>query len=159
MKWKYIAFALLAAVVVSAGAAVAWAHGSGSDRMFGHHMGWIARQLDLTDPQKTQVKSMIDAERPTLAPLLRQLATTRQQMLAATANGKFDQEKVQALANQQSQIIAQLIVEKEKLISHVYQNVLTPEQRTKADALRQRMTEHINQRLQKFESRGATTNP
>jgi protein CpxP len=158
MKSRYIAVAVAAILAIGVGVVAAQAHsnegGFGHDHMFGRHMGWIARQLDLTDAQKAQIKSTIQAEKPTLTPLLQQLVTQRQQMLAATANGAFDQAKVQALANQQAQTMAQLIVERQKIISSVYQNVLTPEQRTKADALRQKMSEHMTQRLQKFNSEG-----
>ncbi len=155
---KYFAVALAAIMAIAVGVVAAQAHsngGYGHDQMFGRHMGWMARQLDLTDAQKTQIKSMIQKEKPALAPLLQQLVTQKQQMLAATANGQFQPEKVQQLASQQAQTMAQLIVEREKLISEVYQNVLTPEQRTKADALRQQMSERMAQRLQKFTTEGA----
>ncbi len=158
MKSRYIAVALAAIVAVAVGVVAAQAHsnqsGFGHDHMFGRHMGWLARQLDLTDAQKAQIKSTIQAEKPTLTPLLQQLVTEKQQMLAATANGAFNQGKVQALANQQAQTMAQLMVEREKIMSQVYQNVLTPEQRTKADALRQKMSERMTQRLQKFTTEG-----
>ena len=67
---------------------------------------------------------------------------------AATANGTYDEAKVRTVANNQAQVIAQLLMEKEKIISNVYQNVLTPDQRVKADALRQRMADRIGKHLQ-----------
>lgn len=155
---RYIAVALAAIMAIAVGVVAAQAHskgGYGHDHMFGRQMGWMARQLDLTDAQKAQIKAMIAAEKPTLAPLLQQLVTEKQQMLAVTSNGSFQPDKVQQLASQQAQTMAQLIVEREKLISQVYQNVLTPEQRTKADTLRQQMSERMTQRLQKFTTEGA----
>jgi hypothetical protein len=81
-------------------------------------------------------------------PLLQQLAAEQNQMFAATTRGTFDEAKVKVIADQQSQAIAQLLGEKERFISQVYNNVLNPEHRTKADAMRQQWEQRINQRLQ-----------
>lgn len=123
---------------------------------FGHHDGrgfdrglaMLAWKLDLTDAQRAQVKSMWEAERPTVLPLVQQLASEQNQMFAATEKGAYDEAKVKAIAGQQSQAIAQLLVEKERFISQVYNNVLNPDQRVKADAMRQEWEERINRRLQ-----------
>ncbi len=116
-------------------------HGWG--RGHGMMMGRIARELDLTDAQKAQIKSIWQAEKPVMQPLLQQLANDRRQMLAATANGQFDQTKVQTIANQQAQVLSQLIVERVKIETKVY-SLLTPEQRTKADQLRQKQLDRLD---------------
>jgi protein CpxP len=120
-------------------------HGHGQ-----HHMGWMGKELNLTDAQKTQIKSMMQAQRTTLRPLMQQLAENRKAMLAATANGAFDQAKVTALANQQAQVMAQLAVQKESMHHQIYTQVLTPEQRTTADQLREKQMVRIDQRLQRL---------
>lgn len=79
-------------------------------------------------------------------------------MQMATQNGSFDQQKVTAIANEQSQTIAQLIVAKEHFVSQVYNNVLTPDHRTKADTMRQKWTEHLNERLQRSAEQPSTNN-
>jgi len=159
MKSKYLAIAL--ALVVAAGAVTAvWAHtrpGGANGMMFGHHMGWIARKLDLSDAQKTQVQALIQAERPNFQPLVQQLAANHQQMLTATRGGTFDEAQVRTLANQQAQTLAQLMVIRERIIAKAYNTVLTPDQKTKADALRQQMVNHITQRLQEQTSQPTTT--
>jgi Spy/CpxP family protein refolding chaperone len=71
-----------------------------------------------------------------MQPLLKQLADSRKQMTTATANGAFDQARVAAIANQQSQAMAQLIVEREKTQAQIYNQVLTSEQQAKMDDLR-----------------------
>src|SRR5664280_3601637 len=76
------------------------------------HMGFMARELNLTDAQKQQVKTIMQSDRASMHPLMQQLAENRKAMLAVTANGAFDQAKVQAIANQQSQAMAQLMVQK-----------------------------------------------
>jgi Spy/CpxP family protein refolding chaperone len=86
-------------------------------------------------------------------PLLQELTSGQQQMLAATQNGSFDEAKVRSIAERQSQTIAQLIFIKERFLAEVYSNVLTPEQRTKADAMRQRSAHRLNQTVQELVAR------
>ena len=156
MYSKYLKWTAVMALLVAG--AVAFAIGQmparGMDTpemgMHRHFMGFVAKQLQLTDAQKTQIKSMWQAEKPTMQPLLQQLATGRKQMLALTANGNFDAGKVSALANQQSQTIAQLMVERQKLIAQVYNRVLTPDQRSKADQIRANHEQRIDQWLQRM---------
>ena len=85
---------------------------------------------------------------------MQQMAQNREAMLAATANGAFDQAKVTAIANQQAQLIAQMTVQKQAIQHQIYTQVLTPEQRTTADQLRQKRMARINERLQKWSQAG-----
>ena len=159
MNRKYLAAAV--AVVVVAGAVTAvWANvhnGGPGGMMFGHHMGFIARKLGLSDAQKTQIHALIDAERPNFQPLVKQLAANHQQMLVATRGGNFDEAQVTMLANQQAQTLAQLMVIRERVISKAYNTVLTPDQRTKADGLRQQMFDRMSQRFQEQANQPTTT--
>jgi Spy/CpxP family protein refolding chaperone len=147
--------------VLAAGAATAvWAHaraGGARGMMFGHHMGWIAHKLDLSDAQKAQIQSMIEVERPNFEPLVKQLAANHQQMLVATRGGSFDEAQVRTLANQQAQTLAELMVIRERLIAKTYNTVLTPEQKTKADTLRQQMFDHMSKRFQEQTSQPTRT--
>lgn len=152
MKTRYLAIAL--GLVIAAGAVttvLAHTHHGGSG-MFGHRLGFIARKLDLSAAQRTQIKSMIQAERPNFEPLVQQLAGQQQQMLALTRGGSFDQAQVKTLADQQAQTLSELIVIRERVIANVYKNVLTSEQRTKADSLREHMAEHMLRRFQEHSS-------
>ena len=132
-------------------------NGGPGGMMFGHHMGFIARKLGLNDAQKTQIRALIDAERPNFQPLVKQLAANHQQMLVATRGGTFDEAQVTLLANQQAQTLAQLMVIRERVISKAYATVLTPDQRTKADELRQQMFERMSQRFQEQANQPTTT--
>jgi periplasmic protein CpxP/Spy len=114
------------------------------------HMGRLAKELNLTDAQKQQIKTMMQTQRTTMRPLFQQMAQNRLAMLNATAGGAFDQAKVQALANQQAQIMAQLSVQKASLRSQIYNQVLTADQKAKADQLRQNQIARINQRLERL---------
>lgn len=136
--------ALLAARAHSIHHGMGFHHGRGFDR----GLAMLAWKLDLTDAQRAQVKAMFTSEWPAVQPLLQTLVVEQDQMIAATSRGTFDEVKVKAIADQQSKAIAQLLVEKERFISQVYNNVLNPDQRTKADGLRLEWERRINQRLQ-----------
>jgi len=146
--------------------AVAVAYGQSTDQnqgaaaWRGHRhaaMDRIARELNLTDAQKAQIKSLRQAQRATVRPLMQQMAQNRLAMLNATSGGAFDQAKVQALANQRAQIMAQLAVQKASLRSQIYNQVLTADQKAKADEMQQKKIARINARLQKWsEADGAT---
>jgi Spy/CpxP family protein refolding chaperone len=103
---------------------------------------YIASQLDLTEAQKTEIKAILDAERPTIEPLVRQLVGTRKELRSVTDSGQFDESQVRALAEQQAQTITELIVAKERVKSKVYA-VLTPEQRDKAAQMRARFEDRV----------------
>ena len=124
----------------------------------GGHMAYMAKALNLTDAQKEQVKSIMQANRATNRPLMQQLAQNHLAMLTATSSGAFDQAKVTALANQQAQLMAQMTVQKESIQHQIYTQVLTPEQRATADQMRQKQITRINEHLQKL-SQPATETP
>lgn len=123
----------------------------------GGHMAYMAKALNLTDAQKAQIKSIMQANRTTNRPLMQQMAQNRVAMLTATSNGAFDQAKVTALANQQAQLMAQMTVQKESIQHQIYTQVLTPEQRATADQMRQKQITRINEHLQKWSQAGAET--
>lgn len=158
MKTKVwsVAVALLALVLCGT-AILAYAQqndeNSGASAWAGHrhgHMAYLAKELNLTDAQKQQIKTMAEAQRTTMRPLMQQIAQNRLAMLNATASGAFDQAKVAAIANQQAQLMAQLSVQKAQLHSQIYNQVLTADQKAKADQLRQNQIERINQHLEKL---------
>jgi Spy/CpxP family protein refolding chaperone len=80
-------------------------------------------------------------------------------MLEATANGSYDQAKIQQLANQQAQLMSQLIVQKQAIRHQIYTQVLTPDQRTKAEELRARAISRIDSRMQKLTQAGENSSP
>jgi Spy/CpxP family protein refolding chaperone len=128
----------------------------GPGRRWGWHGGrfpaaYIAYELDLTQAQRTQIKSIWAAERPTVTPLLRQLLKECGEMSAADTNGSFDEAKARAIADKQTVTVSQLLVERQRLISKIYNGVLTPEQRVKADHLRERMHGRIEGVLDRLE--------
>jgi Spy/CpxP family protein refolding chaperone len=112
-------------------------------------MARVAERLGLTDAQKTEIKSILVAERPHAEPLFRQLASTRKQLRDVTGGGSFDEAQVRNLASQQAQTIAELVVTKERVKSKVY-NVLTPEQRAMAEKMRALFESRVREGIEDY---------
>jgi periplasmic protein CpxP/Spy len=100
---------------------------------FGNMLGRMGDYLDLTDAQRTQMKAILSKEKPTMQPLIQQLAQGHQQMRQLEEASSFDENQVRALATQQSQTLTELMVQKARIKSELVQ-VLTPDQKTKLAA-------------------------
>jgi periplasmic protein CpxP/Spy len=109
----------------------------------GPGMGFFGHGLGLSDDQKAQVKDIMTKERPTLRPLMKQLAQSRLQLEQYQATGNFDETQVRALATQQAQVMTELTVQKARIQSEMMK-VLTPDQKSK-------LAERQSQRQQRFQ--------
>lgn len=153
MKTKFIAVTVaLLALIVCGTAMLSYAQGPGGPGFGGGHGrgGYLMRELNLTDAQKTQIKTMMQAQHQSMKTVGAQMAQVRIAMLQATANGAYDAAKIQTLAAQKAQLEAQMTVQHEALQHQIYTQVLTPEQRTKADQLRTDEINRINEHIQKM---------
>lgn len=157
MKTKFWSVAVALLALVLCGTAVIssaqQSDESGAQAWAGHRhnrMERIAQELNLTDAQKAQIKTIMQAQRTSMRPLMQQLTQNRIDTMNATAGGAFDQAKVQQLATQRSQLMAQLEVQKAQVHSQIYNQVLTSDQKAKADQLRQTKLARLNQRLQRM---------
>lgn len=151
MKGKRIAlWSGIAAVVVIAGIAIA---GAQAHHAWGRHgwarwrgpmaLGYISHQLNLTQAQRKQVHSMWEAEKPTVSSLVAEFANEEKEMDQATAGGTLDEAKVQEIAAREGATVSKLLVERTRLESKVYSSVLTPEQRTRADKMKERWHDRL----------------
>jgi Spy/CpxP family protein refolding chaperone len=145
MVWSSVALLLVAIGIIVARADGPGPHMWGG-RGWSHHgpLGYVAHELNLSNAQKSQIKSMWEAERPTVKSFLQELASEGKEMVSVTAQGNFDESKVQTIAARQGETVAKLLVEKERFKSKVYTTVLTPEQRTKADDLQKKWLSRLN---------------
>jgi Spy/CpxP family protein refolding chaperone len=120
------------------------AHGMG---MEGHKMGFFAKQLNLTDDQKAQMKAIMQKEHPTMKPLFQQEHQVNQQ-LRAYVEGPYDEAKVRALATQKAQIDVEKTVAETRIHNQLYQ-LLTADQQAKLKQIEAnheaRMQKHMNQ--------------
>jgi Spy/CpxP family protein refolding chaperone len=116
--------------------------GKGHGRGFGPGMmDHIAKALDLTAEQQTQVKALFEGMHAAEEARHTKRDDLRKQLEAATANGQFDETKVRTIANEQAQLMADSMVEHERMKSKIYA-ILTPEQRTKAEEMHKRGGPH-----------------
>lgn len=102
----------------------------------GRGMGRIMGQLNLTDDQKSQIKQIHQSNREALRPIKQQIRAKRQEIRESKAGGTFDQ----ALVGQKMAEIAALQTQLEAAQFKIHQEtmaVLTPEQRTKLEQLRE----------------------
>jgi Spy/CpxP family protein refolding chaperone len=122
-------------------------HGHGMGMGMESHMQFMAAKLNLTDDQKTQMKALMQKERPTMQPLHQQEHQIDQQ-LRQYVEGNFDQAKVAALAGQKAQIQAQLTVEETKVHNQLYQ-LLTDDQKTQLKQMEANHQARMQQRMNK----------
>ena len=113
--------------------------------MGGPMMGFFAKQLNLTDDQKTQMKAVMQKEHPAMKPLMQQQHQIDLQ-LRQYVEGSFDQAKVQALAMQKAQIQAQLTVAETRVHNQLYQ-LLTPDQQSQLKQMEANREARMQQRM------------
>jgi Spy/CpxP family protein refolding chaperone len=143
--WSCVAVLLAVTGVTIARSNVRGWHGCSSSR-WGHFgaMGYVAHELDLSNAQKQQMRSMWQAERPAVSELVQEFSAEIKEMDQATANGNFDESKVQEIAARQGVTLSKLLLEKEHFKTKIYTSVLNPEQRTKADKLQSQWHERLD---------------
>lgn len=140
----------VAVLLAVTGVAIASANVRGWNGCFGHRwgrfgaMGYVAHELNLSQEQRQQIRSMWQTERPAVSGLIQEFAAENREMDQATAKGNVDESKVQEIATRQGATLAKLLVEKEHFKAKIYTTVLNPEQRTKADALQSRWHERFD---------------
>jgi Spy/CpxP family protein refolding chaperone len=145
-------FFIVTAIVLATAAgltATVWAQGQ--QRGFDSHSGWMlkhmSKELSLTPAQETQIKNILSDERTRTKPL-RQKLRHNEQAQVVKVDGSFDDTQVRAFANDQAQIMRDLIIENERTKSQIY-SVLTPDQRQKALQLIEQHEQRRQERLQK----------
>ncbi len=147
MHKKSIIFAAILMALAAGLATTAFAQHRGMG--FGRNNGWMlkhmAKQLNLTEAQQTQIKGIMADEKSKVMPMMKQLRQN-EQAENANVNGTFDENQARTFANKQAQLMTDLIVEKERMRSQVYA-VLTPEQRQKALQLMQERQQHRQERM------------
>lgn len=145
---------LVAALAVLLGTALGKAQAAddappmhGHEFGMGHMMQFWAKKLNLTEDQQTQMKAVLQKERPSLKPLMQQEHQIDQQ-LRQYVEGTFDADKVQALAAQKAPIHVQLEVAHTRIMNEMYQ-LLTADQRSQLKTMEAnheaRMQQHMQQ--------------
>ncbi len=150
---------LIAALAVLMGTAISHAqtseaapppppmYGHGHEFGMGEHLGFMTRELNLTDDQKAQMKAILQKEHPTVKPLMQQQHQIELQ-LRQYVEGTFDAAKVRTLAQQKAQLDVEITVNHTRIYNQLYQ-LLTDDQKTKLKDMEAqheaRMQKHMQQ--------------
>ncbi len=124
---------LVTAAMLVAGCTGAFAQGGGPNKGGfggGPMFGRVLRNLDLTDQQRTEIRKIMETERSVMQPVHEQMRANREALQAATKDGQFNEAEITKLAEKQGELMAQMIVSRERVQSQIWQ-MLTPEQRDK----------------------------
>jgi Spy/CpxP family protein refolding chaperone len=149
--WKKFSIATIAgALVLTAAAAAAFSQGPppGSPRGGGFRggpgpregLGPIARDLNLTDDQKAQIKKITDSFAESNKALFDQMRALHQSE-PDPGTGTFDEAAVRAAAEARARIQVELEVSHAKMMSQIA-GVLTAEQKAQLAAKRQQFERH-----------------
>jgi periplasmic protein CpxP/Spy len=152
MKSKFVQWMVAAVLIVGLSGAIAFCQTMrparfGRGMYGGPMMGFFGHRLDLTDAQRSQMKQIMAQERPTIKPLMQQLAQGRQQLTQLEMSGTFDENAVRNLAGQQAQTMTELTVERARIANQMF-NLLTPDQKTKLNQMIAARQQRMQQRMQ-----------
>lgn len=101
--------------------------------------------LDLSSAQKTQVDSIWNKEKPTVARLMAEFARENKELQALESQENPDLKRLQSIADLQGATFSDLVMEKEKLLMQFETQVLKPKQRAKVEAFGSCLTGRIDQ--------------
>ena len=110
----------------------------------GRRLERIAEKLNLTEEQKTQVKTILEDSKTRLKPLMESMRENHKQAENLGIDGVFNEEQVNRIAASQSETMKQLIIEKEKTKARIFA-VLTPEQRVEAAKMKDKFKERVKE--------------
>lgn len=116
------------------------------------HFGLALGQLDLTDAQRDQVRTVLQNHRDQMQQLAKQAGAARLALRQATEAEPFDENAVRTASSGLGAVMADQAVLRAKVRAEVMQ-ILTPEQRAKAAELRTRADQRMQQRRQRLEQR------
>jgi protein CpxP len=153
----------LAALLATLAALAATMFAQGHEMRHGRR-GWMlqrmTKELNLTEAQQQQVKTILQTEQGKVKPIMQQLHQNEHAENAAVS-AQFDEAKARDFAQKQAALMTDMMVEKERTKSQIYA-LLTPEQRQKAQELmqqrEQRRTERMQKRHQKQQQQAAPQN-
>ena len=108
-------------------------------------LGFVGDVIGLSDEQRAQIEAILDEGRPAIQELREQAREAGQQFRDSQQPGQFDEDAVRAFAGTQAQLRTDIMVETMRLKSQVF-SVLTPEQQTQLQEMRERRQERCEQR-------------
>ena len=112
----------------------------------------IAKKLNLTDDQKSQIKAVLGGEKDTLKSLFGQLHDARKNLRAAIHAGDANETAVRAASAKVASVEADLAVERMKLYGKIAP-ILTDQQRRKIADFEQRFDNVVGGAIARMDER------
>lgn len=152
-----------AVVVLAIGATVPVALAQGGGRGRGHmgrggpggefgRAGFGLRQLDLSDAQRQQVRTIMQSHRDEFKAIGEKMRTARGRLHDAVQADSVNEEAIRTASSDLSQVQADAAVLRAKVHQEVFAT-LTPEQQQKAKTLRAEAEKRRDERRQRMEQR------
>ncbi len=111
------------------------------------HLEHIAQALNLTDSQKQQARTIFQQARQSAQPIRQELKQNREALASAVKNGQGDTE-IQKLSTEQGRLLGHLVAIRTEASAKFYQ-MLTPEQRAKADQMHEQFRQRMHPQSRK----------
>jgi Spy/CpxP family protein refolding chaperone len=159
MRYSFLKYAAL--TTVTAGIAFAQAPAGNAQRMESNtqessstqeesrsvtgRLEHMAQNLNLTAAQKEQARMIFEHARQSAQPILGELRQNRMALTAA-AKGGASESDIQRLANDHGRFLGQLVAIRTEASAKFYQ-LLTPEQRAKADQMHEQFRGRMRSRM------------
>lgn len=160
---KKIIVSIIAVAVLATGAIFVFAQKSASKSAHSFGRGWghgrgngvdkMLRGLDLTDEQKAKVKEIMVANRANFEPTMQAMKENHAKIRTLGSDGNFDEAQIEALAAEQGNLVAKMIVRKESVRAQIFA-ILTPEQKVKAAEMRTKFEGKFEERMKNRENHG-----
>jgi protein CpxP len=113
----------------------------------------FGRELNLTDAQKDQIKSIVESHRDEWKALGDRERAARQALEQAITSGTVDEGLIRQRSAEAAAVQADLAVARARTHAEVFQ-ILTPEQKAKAQELQTQREERAKQRVEGRQGRG-----
>ena len=141
---KSVVAALVLAVAIAVPVVIAQSTDDGGRKGRRDHAGHFGKrgggrmfsQLDLTDAQKAQMKQIRENSRETMRPLMEQIRAKRQEIRQAREGGTVNEALVTQKLTEIAPLEAKLMAERARIHEQTL-SVLTPEQKTKLEQMRE----------------------
>jgi Spy/CpxP family protein refolding chaperone len=117
-------------------------------------LGLAVRALDLTEPQREQVRTILEQHRDETRAVAEKARAARERMRRAESAATLDEAELRAAAASLADAQVEGAVLRAKVRGEVLA-VLTPEQRQKAEQMRARAQERMRERAERIKARQA----
>ena len=134
-----VAVAGLMALANPAAAHGGFGKGRGGGKLFtsSFQIAYIARELDMTEEQKAQLREVLDAARPEADRLADAMVNSREAMKAYRESDRYSEEDIRAIADEKGKLVADMMVLHARVHTQI-KAILTPDQLERFEKMRTR---------------------